>query len=149
MTPRRRGERGFTLLEVLIAFAIAAIALAVLYQGALGGLRGSSVAARVQEATVRARSHMAALGRGTALIAGDQDGDDGGGFRWHTRVVPLGTTSGHRGSDQGDEADDAPRRPLSLFAVVVTISWQQDGVTRQITLESRRLMTAAVATSSP
>lgn len=46
-SPRMHADaRGFTLLEVLIAFAIASIALAVLYHGAVGGLLGSRLAAR-------------------------------------------------------------------------------------------------------
>jgi len=79
-------ERGFTLLEVLVAFVIAAMAVAVLVEGVLGGLRSADVAGRYEEAIARARSRLAALG--TNIVAGDTQGDDGGSYHWHLRVAP-------------------------------------------------------------
>jgi len=55
-----RAERGFTLLEVLIAFAIAALALALLFRAASDGMLSVRTAGRYEEAVVRARSHLAA-----------------------------------------------------------------------------------------
>jgi prepilin-type N-terminal cleavage/methylation domain-containing protein len=49
----QREERGFTLLEVLVAAAIAALALGVLLQGALASLRSVQVAGHYQEAARR------------------------------------------------------------------------------------------------
>ncbi len=82
----RIGERGFTLLEVLVAFAIATIALAVLYHGAADGLLGSRLAARTDEAVARARSRLTALCHGAPLPPGEQSGDDGGGYVWRTQI---------------------------------------------------------------
>ena len=101
----RRREGGFTLLEVLVAFAIAAAALTALTQGALGGLHSVRVSGHVQEATSRARSRLATLGRGVPLAPGEQEGDDGGGFRWRQRVAPAGDPlPGGEDVVQADEA---------------------------------------------
>jgi len=57
---RRSLQGGFTLLEVLIAFAIVAIALAALIKGAGFGFNAVGQSARYEEALSRARSHLAA-----------------------------------------------------------------------------------------
>ena len=82
-------EAGFTLLEVLVAFIIAALALAALFSGALGGLRAAATSGRYLEAVSRAESHLAAATTGDALAAGDRQGDEGAGFHWHVRIAPA------------------------------------------------------------
>ena len=74
-----RDERGFLLLEVLIAFIIAILALGVLFRATGDGLRASQQAQDYEEAVVRARSHLAMATRGGSLMPGTWNGDDGGG----------------------------------------------------------------------
>lgn len=131
----RAGERGFTLLEVLIAFAIASIALAVLYHGAVDGLLGSRLAARTDEAVTRARSRLAALCHGARLTPGEQSGDDGSGYTWRTLIGRAATETVARA-----EADrSAPPMRADLFAVRVTVSWPGTIRPHQVSLETRCL----------
>ena len=117
-----RGERGFTLLEVLIAFAIAAFALAVLYRGAIDGLRTARVAGSYEEAVARARSRLAMLGHGIALTRGELAGEDGGGYHWRIRIAPVAATA----------AAPRARIPhLELYAVSVAVSWAAEGRRRR------------------
>ena len=127
-----RRERGFTLLEVMIAFVIAALALAALTQGASGGLQSARVAAHYQEALARARSHMAALE--TSVQAGEQRGDDGGGFAWRVLVQPRSTAAAAR------PGVDPPRAGRAvLYRVTVAVSWRMDGDAREVALSTQRL----------
>ena len=87
----RGGEGGFTLLEVLVAFVILALASVLLYRGALGGAAASATAARYQEAVVRAQSRLASLGTLTALQSKSLSGDDGGGFHWQVTIARQGS----------------------------------------------------------
>ena len=122
-----RRQRGFTLLEVLIAFIIAALALAALLQGSAGGLQNARIAAHYEEAIARARSRLAAL---TAeRQGGEQSGDDGGGFRWRQRVAPAGDTL---------LAGPGAARPV-LLDVSVAVSWRLDGRAREVVLRTQRL----------
>ena len=132
LPPSPHAPGGFALLEVLVAFVIAALALGGLAEAALGGLRATAAAGRYEDALARARSHLAAIGHGGPLMPGTQEGSDGGGFAWQSRVtllatVPVGTA----------DTPDAPR--LGLYAVGVEISW---GHGRQVTLRSERLAPA-------
>jgi general secretion pathway protein I len=133
MRPR---AAGFTLLEVVVAFTIAAFALIVLFRGASGGLLAVHASVGYDEAIARARSHLAAIGRDLAHAPADATGDDGGGYRWHLAIRPrssltLPTTL----TDNGP----APPPPFTLYDVTVDISWTLDGKTRQVTLQTRRV----------
>lgn len=128
-----RTERGFTLLEVLIAFAIAALALGLLFRAASGGLLSVETAGKYEEAVSRARSHMAEVGRDTSPVVGESGGDDGGGYRWHLRITPIArgqaTTNG--------PVAGAP--PAALYAIVVSIAWHDAGKEREFVLRSERM----------
>ena len=127
------GETGFTLLEVLVAFVIAALALGVLFQGAIEGLASVHLADRTTEALTRARSHMAAVGHGIPLAAQSQEGEDGSGFHWSLTVRPLASaTLLQPGGDPLHPAHE------TLFEVRVTESWDAPQGRRGTTLVSRR-----------
>ena len=128
-------ERGFTLLEVLIAFVIAALALGVLFQGTAGSLGSVRVSGQYQEALSRARSHLEAAGLASRLTPGEQRGEDGHGFRWLVRTVAAGSVPVAR----GDAAAMAQGGRLVLYEVVVSVSWKSGIGQREVTLESRRL----------
>jgi general secretion pathway protein I len=101
-------EAGFTLIEVLVAFIIAALFLALLANAGIEGLRASHVSGQYQEALARAQSRLAAAVEASQVS--DRQGDDGDGFHWRVRTVPLAhivTASG----------------PATLLAVSVAISW--------------------------
>ncbi len=135
------GEQGFTLIEVLVAFAIAVLALSLLFQGAMGGLRAASVSGRYEEALSRARSHLASIG--AALTPADTQGDEGGGasdaggertYHWRVRITPI--ASAVRG---GDVIGGAPAVRTTLYEVQVAISWQEARRKRVIELDTKRL----------
>ena len=132
-----RDERGFTLLEVLVAFVIAALALGALYQGTLGGLLAARVSGQTQEAISRARSRLAEIGHGMPMRAGEQQGDDGGGYRWRVRIAPVATAPLAR----GDTATVARGPHAALYAVTVWIAWRGDGA-REVRLDSEVVGTA-------
>jgi len=127
---------GFTLLEVLVALAIAVPALVLLYRQGAVAMGITRTAATVQEAISRAQSRLDTLS-GIGLAAGEQDGDDGGGFRWHTRIVPVASTPPRAPSS-------AARKPVgvTLYAVVVEIVWPGPRGQQRVQLETRRLGSA-------
>jgi general secretion pathway protein I len=115
---------GFMLLEVMIAFVIATLALSAMIGVAAGSLRASLIAARYNEATVRAQSRLAEAINGGTLMPGEWEGSDGGGYRWRITVAPAA----------GDSAV-----PLALYAVSISISWREGGRTRDVRLDTERI----------
>lgn len=91
----RTHQGGFSLLEVLVAFAIMAMALGALYQAAGQGVRATAIAENVLRATISAQSLLAAY---PSLPAGGvhDSGATPDGMRWqvsskpHTDVLSTG-----------------------------------------------------------
>ena len=128
----RGRQRGFALLEVLVAFAIAAMALALLYEAASTGGAAAESAGYYEEAVSRAKSHMAALGRDTPVVEGEREGDDGGPFQWRIAITPAAT------AEPNSTAPPTTER-LVLYNVEVGISWTVSGRKREVVLHSQRL----------
>lgn len=132
MCAERRRERGFTLLEVLVAVAIAGLALIGLFQAGSGGLFAADTAALAEEAVQRAQSHLAAVGRDAALVQGEFTDDDGGGYRWRLRVRPVAARQ--LLAPAGNAA-----ATLTLFDVEVAILWSGRQGDRSVVLRTLRL----------
>src|SRR5712692_6472327 len=81
--------RGFTLLEIVVALTIAGLALVGLFRAGSGGVLAVDAAGRYNEAVERAQSHLAAVGRLAVITPGDNEGEDGGAYRWRVRILPL------------------------------------------------------------
>jgi general secretion pathway protein I len=129
--------RGFTLLEVTVAVAIAGLALVALFQAGSSGLFAANSAARVEEAVERARSHLAAFTGADAIVPGNNEGDDGGGYNWQLSARALATES----LSQADQ--NAPQ--ATLYAVESVISWRAGGHTHSVVLQTRRLGAAVTS----
>ena len=127
-------ERGFTLLEVLVAFIIAALALAALFEGGLGGLRATTVSSRYLEAVARAQSHLASATLPGAMAAADTQGDEGGGFHWHVRVTEAAVSR--------PAPNAAPGPVAALYAVSAAVSWSEGGRSRVVQIDTERAGTA-------
>ncbi len=133
------GQRGFGLLEVLIALVIAGIAFATVFRAAAESIRATAVAARYQDAISRARSHLDGIS--ASLVAGEQEGDDGGGFRWRVRAGVVDSTGKHDAG--GGPAHNTDMLVVTLYAATVWITWREGGQDRVVQLDSARLLTSA------
>jgi general secretion pathway protein I len=107
--------------------------LGLLFRAASSGLLSVETAGKYQEAVSRARSHMAQISRDPSPVAGDTEGDDGGGYRWHLRITPVA-----RAQTASNGLIAGPPPPV-LYAVAISISWHDTGKNREFVLRSERM----------
>ena len=132
-------DGGFTLIEVLVAFVIAALALGALFQATAASLGSTGAAARYGEALSPARSHLATIDHGAPLGIARQQGEEGNGFHWAIAVTPIDSAPARL----ADPVTHATVPPLGLYAVQVTESWDTPNGRSSVRLVTRRIGQAA------
>ncbi|GAB2493548.1 prepilin-type N-terminal cleavage/methylation domain-containing protein [Pseudoxanthomonas sangjuensis] len=86
----RRRQSGFTLIEVIVAFALLAGALTILVGALSNSSRQVRAADDASRATLHAQSLLAQVGVGEILQPGRREGEfDGGALRWELQVEPY------------------------------------------------------------
>src|SRR5690606_33938202 len=83
-------QRGYSLLEVIVAFAVLGVALSLLLGALSGGTRQVRWAADSGRAVLHAQSLLDEVGVGEVLAPGRRDGEFAGGrYRWVLDVAPY------------------------------------------------------------
>jgi len=134
---KRTRQRGYTLIEVIVAFAILALGLTLLLGTLSGAARQVRWADEAGRASLHAQSLLDTVGVGEALKPGHRDGRfEDGRYRWSLDVAPyrdpllpptVATT------DLG-----APR----LLQLSLLVQWGKGDDPRQrLSLQSLRLVT--------
>ena len=119
-----RRHRGFSLLEVVVAFAIAALSLGLLYQVMGSNARQTGDLSQRERAMVLAESLLAA--HETVPPEGLDEADQAAGYGWHVSSRPYPTP-----------ADNAPQAP-HLHEVLVSVNWLDGDDARTFELTSLR-----------
>lgn len=92
----RRGERGFALVEILVAFVVLALGLGAILTGVVTAMR-SDVRTQVNRTALRvAQSRLEAAGISEALAPGQREGTVANKFRWRQTVTELRPASDSR-----------------------------------------------------
>lgn len=120
-----RDERGFTLIEALIAFAILAVVLVALYEVMGTSLKGFDRAAEADEALMIAQSQLDRLAANKTLPEGSLQGAIGGTpFRWRATITPS----------MQQEPEHLRSSPLRLHTLRLVVSWRQREIALQKTV---------------
>ncbi len=118
-------ERGFTLLEVLVALAILSIAIVVMLQLFAQGLRLLKVAGDYQHAALLADQKAREVESVREGVESGQEGE----FRWERRatVVPV-----------SEDLTVLSLTPVRLFRVSVEVRWSSNRSVEVATLRTAR-----------
>jgi general secretion pathway protein I len=131
----RKAQRGYTLIEVVVAFALLAFAMTML----LGSLTNATKQVRVSNDFGRAALHAQTLldqaGVGEALTVGQREGQfEDGRYRWNMQVMPFRDPAAPPGQGQ---VLGAPQ----LLQLELTMQWGKGGPRETLRLQSLRLVT--------
>ncbi len=120
--PGRVRSAGFSLLEMVVAVAILALALGTLYQAASGATRNVRADEKYAYAVELARSLLASNAR-VPREGVSASGETAGGFNWQvsTRQVEL---------------ERSALASASLHAIEVAVSWRDGSRSREVVLNS-------------
>jgi len=120
-------ESGFTLVEVIVALAIAALALSSFFDVASEGLHRTGQAEAMAEAGSLAQSLLARVGSELPIAPGTTTGESSNGYRWRLQVAPYG------------EAGDQRAWPVAAYAVSAEITWGAEEQQHSLLLSTLRL----------
>jgi general secretion pathway protein I len=133
-----RQPKGFSLLEILVAFAIMAVALTIVLRIFGSGVNNAVISEEYSLAVQIAESIMARTGVETPLQIGEISGTEADKYDWLVRITPVAgppPKSRPRFKSQ-DEAADQPM--MKLMAVYVRVGWG-DRADQQRTVELHNL----------
>lgn len=132
----RNVQRGFSLLEVLVAFVILSLVATALFRLFSGALGNAAAAAEWSRALLTAETRLTVAANVQPLREGADQGDESNGrIRWTTKVAPY---------DPPGTPDDIARAsetmPTRLFRVSVDVRFPSDnGGERTISLSTLKL----------
>ena len=133
MTARNKpgpGQKGFSLIEILVAFAILSLSLGVILRIFAGGGHIAATADEYSRAILTAESLMASLGVEKPLQPG-QSGGEIPGYRWTVDVTPYPFDQSLLGGQ---------KIGFNPFWVDLTVEWGDENDPRAFNLRTLRLI---------
>ena len=126
---RSNRNKGFTLIEVVVAFAILGVGLTVIIELFSGGLRLARASMEYTKAVNYARIKMEEFTAKPAVEEGTEEGEsDDKTFRWQVAVKKVDLLSIDKSVDY--------KPPIELYQVKIDVFWKSGSKERSTTVES-------------
>ncbi|MEO8319987.1 MAG: type II secretion system protein [Bradyrhizobium sp.] len=116
---RRDRERGFALLEILVAFIILALGLGAVLIGVSGAMRADTRTQTNRGALRVAQSRLEAVGTSEVLVPGQREGRAGDKYTWRQTITAV--QSGVGSQDKAAKPEAAAVSSVAAFWVEVAV----------------------------
>jgi general secretion pathway protein I len=113
-----KSQKGFTLLELLLAFVVFALSFAVVLEILSGSMRNTVRARHYSEAAMTAQSIMDRVGLEIPLEEGISEAGEAGSYRWE-----LDITAYEMASDALSSVQVVDVAGMQLLEVYLAVSW--------------------------
>jgi len=120
-------EQGFTLLEVLVAFAVLALTMGVLIEVFSQAIGNTIQSGAYSRAAALAEARLGAVGTDIPLQAGTYNGKREDSMGWQVVIASY---------DLGESGWQSPLQP---YLVTATVAWGGPEHTREVSLRTLRL----------
>lgn len=127
-----RSEKGFTLLEIMVAIAILGIALTVILQQFSTGLRTVTVTRNYTTALIHAREKLEEFCLTKKLSEKEESGEFENGYRWRVVISPY--------QEEKEEEGGTEFLFLSMFTITSMVSWEAGDKERKVELATVKIV---------
>ncbi len=131
----RNREKGFTLIEVVIALAILGIGLTAIIELFSGGLRLGRISHEYTKAMNFASLKMEEVATQGTIEAGEEEGEFDSIFRWRTGIEKVDILPYDKGAEF--------KPPVDFYRIRVNVLWKSGAKERSTSLESYRVVKQA------
>jgi general secretion pathway protein I len=125
----RDSNRGFTLIETLVAISLLAISLVIILQLFSGGLKSSRLSDEYTRGIFHAREKMDEILLAGELTEGIINGEFGDGFKWKAEALRFSI----------EESSDI-KLPFQAFNIKVDVTWDAGGQEKRFTISAMKLV---------
>jgi general secretion pathway protein I len=126
-------QRGFTLIEIVVAFAILALGLGIAMQIAGGAMRNARQAATRTDAALYAQSLLDSVGVGERLEEGGSSGDFDEKFHWDLDAQKYEIES--------ETPIEPGMAPVQLYRLELRVTWEMGGKQQEAHFTTLRALT--------
>ena len=122
-------QKGFTLLEILLAISILGVAITVIMQQFSAGLRIARTSQTYTTATIYAKQKLEELQVEEEMKEKEESGSFDDGYYFRVSIMPY---EEYMGDEEDEELFD--HLPLEMFRLKSVVSWKEGEKEKSITL---------------
>jgi len=129
---RSSSQKGFTLLEILLAISILGVALAVIMQQFSAGLRIANTSKTYTTAITYAKQKLEEFQLQQEIEETEESGSFDDGYSWRITIMPYEDYL----EEEGDDEDLFEHLPLEMFRLDSVVSWMEGEKEKSVLLST-------------